>query len=357
MSHRFLIGIAALTAVVLIALLAPVLVAGQQAPGAAAKWTPARTPWGDPDLQGVYTFATNTPLERPKEFAGKAEYTEAELAEAQKKLDDAASRRRGNIAGIAEPGKVTRSTSLVIDPEDGLRSELTPQGTKIRDEIEAERQSRRFEGQLTYDKFTQHDFYTRCIARPMPRTKQAYNHGVQILQTPGQVVVHYESMRDVRVIPLDGRPHLPDSLRQFNGDSRGRWEGNTLVVDWTNFHPAQRWGPGTTNDISKVIWRDGVETDGNGEWGGLPQGNMRITERFTKVDANTIEYMVTIDDPVTYKRPWTIALPWRSDDPIYQNPEDLLEYACHEGNYRMWDNALSGSRTLRKRASEGQTGR
>ncbi len=351
MSYRLLTRTEAVAAVVLVVLLAPALVAGQQAPAAASNWSPTRTPWGDPDLQGVYTYSTETPLERPKALAGKAEYTETELAEMQKKLDDAATRREGNIAGTTEPGTLTRRTSLIIEPEDGRRPALTPLGTKIRDEIIAEEKTRTFNGEMTYDKFTQHDFYTRCIARPLPRMKQMYNHGMQILQTPGQVVIHYESMRDLRVIPLDGRPHLPTSLPQFNGDSRGRWEGNTLVVEWTNFHPQNRFAGGI-----RVEWRDGVVTDGNGDWGGLPQGNMRVTERFTKVGANTIEYLITINDPVMYTQPWTMVLPLRSGDPTYQNPEDLLEYACHEGNYRMWELNLSGSRVLREKFGTGQTG-
>jgi hypothetical protein len=342
LEYPFLIGMA----VVLVALMVPPLVAGQQAPG---NFTPARTPWGDPDLQGVYTFATNTPLERPKALGGKAEYTEAEFAEVLRR--EAANPELRQFGRAEEQGKLNgRRTSLILDPEDGRRPELTAQGKKIRDEIIAEEKTREYGGEMTYDIWTQHDFYTRCIARPMPRVVQSYNHGLQILQTPGQVVIHYESMRDVRVIPLDGRPHLPANLWQFNGDSRGRWEGNTLVVDWTNFHPVQRFAGGPN-----VTWRDGVKTEGNGDWAGLPQGNMRVTERFTKVDANTIEYLVTIDDPVTYTRPWTMVLPWRADDPSYQNPEDLYEYACHEGNYRIMDQSLSGSRALRKRET-GQTG-
>jgi hypothetical protein len=352
MTYRFFARTGAFTAFVLIVLLMPPMLVGQQVSKTTGNFTPARTPWGDPDLQGVYTFSTETPLERPEELKGKAQYTEAEVAELQKKVNTA--RPQVGVGGVAEPGIVSARTSLVIYPEDGHRPGLTPEGTKIRDEIEAERQRRRFGGEQTYETWLQHDFYTRCIARPMPRTKALYNHGVQILQTPGQVVIHYESMRDVRVIPLDGRPHLPANVRQFNGDSRGHWEGNTLVVDWTNFHEKQRFGPGTTNDISKVIWRDGVSTDGNGEWGGLPQGNMRVTERFTKVDANTIEYAITIDDPVIYVSPWTIVLPWKNDDPKYQNPEDLYEYACHEGNYRVMDLSLSGSRVLRQKFSTGR---
>jgi hypothetical protein len=346
MSHRILALTGALTAVAMLVLLAPSSVAGQQAPAATTNWTVGRTPWGDPDLQGVYTFATQTPLQRPKELGGKAAYTEAELAELAQR---AAAARRAREARALDPsapsggydavwtaterGTLSGRTSLIIDPEDGRMPALTPQAQKIRADIEAEEASRSIGPELLYNTWADHPTYTRCLSRPMPRIGQAYNHGLQILQTPGQVVVHYESMHDVRVIPLDGRPHLPQSIRQLNGDSRGHWEGNTLVVDWTNFSDKQRF--------------DGA---GDGETG-LPQGNMRYTERFTKVDANTIEYVVTVEDPTTYARPWTIVLPWKADDPNYQNPEDLYEFACHEGNYRMMEDSLSGSRALKEAQS------
>jgi hypothetical protein len=163
----------------------------------------------------------------------------------------------------------------------------------------------------------------------MPRVSQEYNQGVEILQTPGQVAILYESMHDVRVIPLDGRPHLDPSLRQWNGDSRGHWEGNTLVVDMANF-----------TDRQKV--------DDAAPFGGFPQGNMHVTERFTRVDANTISYVVTIDDPTIWIKPWTFALPWRADDPAYKGPEDLFEYACHEGNYRMIEDTITATRAMKQ---------
>src|SRR6266581_2653288 len=313
MNPRILILIGALIAVVVI----PVPVAGQQSP--ATNWTPSRTAWGDPDLQGVYTFSTRTPVERPKELAGKAFYTEAELKE---------------LAARAEAARRSRE-DRDMDPEDGRLPALTPLGQRIRAEIEAEEASRTIGKETIYNSWTDHSLYTRCFARPIPRIGQAYNHGVQILQMPGYVAIHYESMHDVRMIPLDGRPHVDSSIRLLNGDSRGRWEGNTLVVDSTNFTDTERFGP---------AWLNG---DG---WEGLPQGNMRFIERFTKVDAKTIEYVVTVEDPTMYTRPWTFVLPWRSDDPNYHNPEDLYEFACHEGNYRMMEDALSGSRALKQPA-------
>ncbi len=135
-------------------------------------------------------------------------------------------------------------------------------------------------------------------------------------------------MHEVRVIPLDSRPHLDPAIRQWNGDSRGHWEGSTLVVDWTNFTDKQ-------------------------EFQGAFQGNMHLTERFTRIDANTIEYLVTVDDPTTWTSSWTYSMPWRSEEP-YQHPEDLYEFACHEGNYRMMENSLSGSRALKQPAQPAE---
>jgi len=348
MSRRLLIGIGALTGVAVLLAQAPA--AGQQAAAGATKgtsaaatanWTPARTSWGHPDLQGVYTFSTQTPLERPTTVAARAAYTEAERAE----LEEQAARQResretaaidpnrppGGYNGFwtaGEQGRLTGRTSLIVDPQDGRRPPLTPLAQKMRDERLAAAAARRIGEDTLYNTWEDHPMYTRCVARPMPRIGQAYNHGVMILQTPTSVAIFYESMHDVRIIPLDGRPHLHSSIRQWNGDARGRWEGNTLVVDWTNFTEKQ-------------------------EFAGARQGNMRFTERFTKVDANTINYEVTVTDPATWTRPWTFIAPWRADDPNYQKPEDLYEYACHEGNYRMMENSLKGSRAL-KRAQAGK---
>ncbi len=170
--------------------------------------------------------------------------------------------------------------------------------------------------------------YNRCLARPMPRVTQEYNQGAEILQTPGYVTIFYESMHDVRVIPLDGRPHLDSGIRLWNGDSQGHWEGDTLVVDWTNFSDKQK-------------------SDGSAPFGGFPQGNLHVTERFRKVNANTLDYMVTVEDPTIWTSSFTFDLPWRGDDPTYRGPDDLFEYACHEGNYRMMENAITATKAVR----------
>jgi hypothetical protein len=295
-----------------------------------------KTPWGDPDLQGVYTFSTLTPLQRPEALAGKVALTEAELAEqeetdAENRVSEGRPLAPGNPGTYNnfwtsnEKGRRTGRSSLIIDPADGRRPPYTPEAQKIREDLAAEAAARRvgtppFEHVL-YRSWKDLPAYTQCVSRPMPRQNQAYNHGVQILQSPGWVVIHYESMHDVRMIPLDGRPHLPDQIRLWNGDSRGRWDGDTLVVDWANFDPRQ-------------------------EYEGALQTNMRFVERFTRVDDNTIDYEVTVNDPTTWTKSWKFLLPWRADDPNYQDPEHLYEFACHEGNYRQMENALSGARAL-----------
>jgi hypothetical protein len=307
---------------------------------APAKTAASKTPWGDPDLQGVYTFSTLTPLQRPNNVTGKVALTEAELAEqeerdAENRVNEDRPLRPGdtgtynNFWTSNEKGRRTGKVALLTDPEDGRLPELTPEAQKERDRLTAEAAARRvgtppYEYVL-YKTWSDLPTYTQCTSRPMPRFGQAYNHGVEILQTPGYVVIFYESMHNARIIPLDGSPHLPGNVRLWDGDSRGHWEGNTLVVDWTNFDPRQ-------------------------EFQGAMQGNVHVTERLTRVDANTINEVVTVSDPATWTKTWTYVLPWRSDDSNYQKPEDLYEYACHEGNYRQMENALAGSRAIESAA-------
>jgi hypothetical protein len=319
MSHRLLAPIGALAALVMV-----LPAAGQ---------SPSRTAWGDPDLQGVYTFATETPLQRPAALGNKDSYTEAEQQELERQLKK---KHEDNIATnehfsynalwfVGDQGRPTGRTSLIVDPPNGRMPPLTERGEKLRAENAARLEARRTGKGEIIKSWEDHSMYNRCISRPMPRVSQEYNQGVEILQTPQNVAIFYESMHDVRVIPLDGRPHLDPSVRQWNGDSRGRWEGNTLVVDSTNFTGKQK-------------------SDDSAPFGGFPQGNLHLTERFTRVDAKTIDYEVTVDDPEIWTRPWTLALPWRADDPAYKGPEDLFEYACHEGNYRMMEDTITASR-------------
>jgi hypothetical protein len=349
MSHPLLARMSSLPAIAVLALLAQTPASGQQAASQtapksaapAASFSAPRTAWGDPDLQGVYTFATLTPFQRPASQAGKDVLTEEE----QKALEEELKKKQAeNIATnehfsyntlwfASDEGRPTGRTSILIDPEDGRLPAMTEQAQKIRAEMQAYAATKRIGKDQLVDTWEDISTYNRCLSRPMPRVTQEYNQGAQILQTPGYVTIFYESMHDVRVIPVDGRPHLDSSVRQWNGDSRGHWEGDTLVVDMTNFSNRQK-------------------SDGAAPFGGLPQGNLHVTERFRKVNPNTIEYLVTVEDPTVWTRPFTFYLPWRGDDPTYRGPDDLFEFACHEGNYRMMENAITAAKAVRAANAE-----
>ena len=289
--------------------------------------TPLRTAWGAPDLQGVWDFATLTPMERPSGLAGKEALTEEEAAEFEKRTlverDEDRRDRRPGVGGYNQfwwdyGTKVigTRRTSLVVDPPDGKVPPMTPAGQK--------RAAARLAAftRPNADGPEDRTLAERCIlgfnAGP-PMAPSAYNNNVQIFQTPQHVVLLNEMVNDSRVVPLDGRAHLPPDIRQWRGDSRGRWEGNTLVVDTANFRDQTNFR-GASRDL-------------------------RLTERFTRVDADTLLYEFTIDDPASWTKAWTAAVPMqKSAGPIF-------EYACHEGNYGMF-NILAGSRAREKAAEE-----
>ncbi|HTG90047.1 MAG TPA: hypothetical protein VL914_07620 [Vicinamibacterales bacterium] len=281
-----------------------------------------RTPWGDPDLQGLWTNATVTPFERPANLSGKAVLTQEEAAEFERQTNqarDADNRGGGTEADLGraynqfwfERGtKVvgTRRTSLVTDPPDGRVPALTPAAQSRADaRAEARRRS-------PADGPEDRSLVERCIVWPTagpPMVPGAYNNNYQILQAPGHVAILIEMIHDVRIIPLDGRPHAPQAIRQWMGDSRGRWDGNTLIVTTTNF-------------TDKTIFRGS-------------SANLKIVERFTRVDPDTLDYQFSIDDPESFTRSWTAAVPMtKTDGPIF-------EYACHEGNYGM-TNLLKGAR-------------
>jgi hypothetical protein len=284
--------------------------------------TPRHTPWGDPDLQGLWTNATITPFERPAELSGKPVLSEQEAAEYEKRTNqarDADSRAGGTEADLGRAynqfwydrgTKVVadRRTSLVLDPPDGRVPSLTPEAQHRADARAAARKRSPADGP------EDRSLAERCILWPTagpPMLPSGYNNNYQILQTPGYVVILIEMIHDVRMIPLDGRPHAPQEVRQWMGDSRGRWDGNTLVVTTTNF-------TGQTN------FRGSNE-------------KLRLVERFTRSDADTINYEFTVEDPSSFTKPWTAMIPMtKTDGPIY-------EYACHEGNYGM-TNLLSGAR-------------
>jgi len=337
MNHRFLFSVSILTVLIGVLWLATIPVAGQ-APSAAAKangaaaraYTPPRTPDGQPDLQGFWTNSTYTSLERPKNVT-KELYTSEEAAEVEKRAAALESEQTepGTVADVhydftqfgLDRNQTTfaRSlrTSLIVDPPDGRIPSVTAAGQKRAAELAEAR--KRMGGR--WDAAQNNELDDRCIimrAGP-PMLPGTYNNVYQIVQAPGYVMLLVEMIHDVRLIPLDGRPHLPQDVRQWVGDSRGRWEGDTLVVETTNLN-------------GKNPFRGSSE-------------NMRVTERFTRVDADTILYKFTIDDEATWTRPWSAELPTKKT----QGP--MFEHACHEGNYGLY-NTLVGTRAEEKRAAE-----
>ncbi len=313
MRHRVL---GTVTAALVAAVGLSVSAAAQEAP---------RTGWGAPDLQGVWDFRTITPLERPERLGEQAFLTEEEAANLEQEVVERnvelANRaaRRTEVTESVDRGEEgapgfynnfwldrgtrtvgTRRTSLIVDPPNGRLPEMSPAG---RERTEARSAYRR---DHPADSWLDRSAFDRCIlgfnAGP-PITPGGYNQNLQVFQTPDHVVLLTEMVHTVRVVPLDGRPALPGDVRQWSGDSRGRWEGDTLVIETSRFNDQRRWR-GTTR-------------------------NMTLVERLTRVDADTLVYEYTVDDPDTWTRPWTASLPMqRGDQPLY-------EYACHEGNYSM----------------------
>jgi hypothetical protein len=284
-------------------------------------WIPPKTAWGDPDLEGVWTSdaALTIPLERPERFVGRSELTEAEYkqrVEQDTRTRAAAENAIGSFRGdSAWLDKSFRQSSLIVEPADGKIPPVTPWAEMRR----ASRDQGTF-GDGPFDGPEDLTLYDRCITRGVVGSvlPVIYGNGNRIFQTPGQVVITYEMVHDTRVIPLDGRPHAGQKIRQYLGDARGHWEGNTLVVETTNL----------TDQTS-------IGANGNGL---RHSDKLKLTERFTRTDRDVLRYEVTIDDPQTYARPWKISLPLTSPAGFH-----LLPYECHEGNYSMV-NALSAER-------------
>ena len=292
---------------------------------AAQRWTPPRTPWGDPDLEGVWTSDNNfsIPLERPAEVADK-EFLDGP------ELEAALARRSRTIAAIADGGggvgagpshwyenlaARSRRSSLIIDPKNGLLPALT---AEARARAAADAKARAGRGPA--DSWTDRSLWDRCVTVGLPAVMfpTGYNNNVQILQAPGIVTITHEMMHDTRIIPLDGRAHLSPAIRQYMGDSRAHWEGTTLVVDVTNFHPNDST---TIHPFSQTrVARQGA----------------RLVERYTRTAADVMRYEVTVDDPHTFERPWTAVLDLAPQ-------KDMYEYACHEGN-RGLENILRAAR-------------
>jgi hypothetical protein len=294
-----------------------------------------RTPWGEPDLQGTYSNRTITPFERQANVNGREFFTREEAAALEKRAQDQSGdegRSKGTRGDVERAyndfwwdrgTKVTSlRTSLVVDPPDGRVPALT-EAAKRRAAEEARRPAFRGAGASGRgtDSWLDRSTFERCITRGMPAVMSptAYNNNYRITQSPGFVAIAIEMLGGTRVIPTDGRAHVNGAIRNWMGDSVGHWEGDTLVVDTTNF-------------TDKVLYRGAAE-------------NLHLVERFTRVASDRIDYRVTIDDPTTFTRLWTVAIPF------VVTGEDMFEYACHEGNYGMVG-ILSGAREEERAAAQ-----
>ncbi len=302
-----------------------------------ASWKPARTPDGQPDPQGTWTNATVTPLQRPAELGNKQFFTEDEAATFEKqrveqndvdRVEGARgeadlARRAYNNVWFDRGNRVVKSrrTSLIVDPPDGRVPPFTPAAQKRADALRAHLAQHPADG--PEDRY----LTERCIlfgATGPPMLPEPYNNNYEIVQGPGYVAILSEMNHDVRMIPLDGRPHLAEGMEQWKGNSRGRWEGDLLVVETRGFR---------FNDQSRF---------GVGYLTGLTDQNLRVVERFRRVDAGTILYQATVDDPTVYTKPWSVEISMsKRNDPIF-------EYACHEGNYGMFG-ILSGARAQERK--------
>src|SRR6185503_3960176 len=296
---------------------------------AARAWTAPKTPWGDPDIQGVWTSDSvrGIPTQRPAELAGKAELSDAEF-KAKVERDTRTRTTAENAEGAFrnDGAWLLRSfnqTSLITEPADGRFPPLTPEAPK-----RAAPRDRGSFGEGPFEGPEAFTLYDRCITRGIVGSilPVVYGNGNRILQTPGQVVISYEMVHDTRIIPLDGRPHIGSKIRQYLGDARGHWEGNTLVVETTNL----------TDQTS-------IGANGNGL---RHSADMKMVERFTRKAPDELLYEIHIEDPKTYTRPFTIRIPLISP-PGFQ----LLPYDCHEGNY-MLAAVLGGERAEDKAIAE-----
>ena len=298
-----------------------------------APYAVPRTPWGDPDLQGIWPSSDmiGVPLQRDPKLGTRTTLTDEEFARRQQQLarqaetdleEFAPDRGGAGADGTGPPGhwgergKPQRQASLIIDPPDGRLPPMTPYGQQRA----AERARKSSTGQGPFNSPEDLDYYDRCISRGVlgSISPVVYNNGTQIVQAPGYVAIRYEMIHDTRVIPLDGRPAPSAAIRDHMGIARGRWDGDTLVIETTNFK-------GT------------IGITGNGRL--MPASDaLKMVERFTPVDANTIQYEATLDDPKTWTRPWSVSFPLTRDDDY-----GFFEYACHEGNMAM-RNVLSAAR-------------
>ncbi len=330
------------TVLSIVALAATMVTAFAQTAPRTTPWTPPRTADGQPDLQGVWIDNSATPVERPKALEGRPTLTDQEVAELRQRAErlfkdgagDFAAGDAVYLAALANPNVYhnpnatsasdvmidrwfENRTSLIIDPPDGK----IPPMTREAEQRLAQTPGALGAGLRPAARASELNNAIRCITAGVPRIGGRYGAGdfgyYEIVQSPGYVVLFMEVLHEVRIIPLDGRPHLPSSIRAWDGDSRGRWEGNTLVVDTTNFSPQSNFMGAAEN--------------------------LHLVERFTRVAPNEIDYEITMTDPTTWTRPWTVLVR------LKQTQEKLYEFACHEDN-RPLEGILAGARAQEKAA-------
>jgi hypothetical protein len=286
--------------------------AAKAAKDATAVTTVPKTPWGHPDLQGTWDYRTITPLERPRELAGRELYTEEEAA----KLEGRAGRRMDGPPESVQPGLTHaqymtdpgqrladgRRTSLIVDPPDGRIPPLTNEG-----KARVARQPNRAASGAVIASWLDRGNQERCITYGLPNASlpTLYNNNIMIVQAPDSVSIVHEMIHEARIIPLDGRPRLSGKIGQWIGSSRGHWDGDTLVVETTNFSGQQNYRGSTSG--------------------------LQLTERYTRVGKDRLEMRLTVTDPTTWEKPWTVLLPMRPTE------GEMIEYACHEGNYSMFN--------------------
>ena len=347
MGNRHLAAVCVVGAVVM---LMPMFAAAQS-----ANTTLPRTPWGDPDLQGVWDYRTLTPLQRPEELGDKEFLTEEEATNLEQETlernerllnrvperttaSDQVDRRADGTPGFynnfwLDRGTApvgTRRTSLIVDPPDGRLPPLTPKAERLAESSEAERIADVRQGRRPADSWEDFDAGDRCIQHAKagpPISTGGYNNNIQLFQTPSHVAILNEQNHDVRIVPLDGRPHVGPQIRQWMGDSRGHWEGQTLVVETIHFN-------GKHDQIGRPLLNTGE--------------HLSLVEWFTRTDPETLLYEYTVTDPSIWVRPWTAQYPMK------KNPDLIYEFACHEGNYAIY-NMLAGSRAEEEAIAAGAT--
>ena len=288
-----------------------------QSTAGVAGWQPLRTAWGDPDVSGVFTNKDEqgVPLERPKEFTDRLTVTEEEFnarrEAARRQIESdltrfdatADSSGTGPDPVFNDRGRPSRRTSRIVDPADGRMPPMTPEGQQRA----KERALAQKKGDAPADSYQSFGLFVRCITRGLPGSMMpaVYGNSYEIVQSPDYVAIRYEMVHETRIIPLGDRARVSPSIRSYMGDARGRWDGNSLVVETRNFRPESTYQ-------------------------GAHHESLRIVERFTPTSRDTLEWSVTVDDPRTWTRPWTFTVDLTRD-----NSQPVMEYACHEGNHAM----------------------